>query len=171
MSIKKTTTKRTIFNVSFTIVELAIIVGVVSLVAGISVTNIKQAVAERRDERRAADVNIVRKALNLYYTQYGIYPVGSARSDSLCWVRNENRSSCHPLGILRELGLVARVPIDPGANARVSGDVCDGGQFYSYKSDGVTYTFGAVKELSSDSCHCSFEWGSYKQCATQVDDQ
>jgi type II secretory pathway pseudopilin PulG len=166
---KKLITKKIFFNSSFTVVELTVIIAIVSLVAGISISNIKSAVMERRDERRAADLNMIYKALNLYYTQYGMYPIGSARSDNSCWKLNENGSSCHPLGVLRELGFLAQVPVDPGMNARVSSDKCDGNQFYSYKSDGNTYQLGAVKEASDDSCGCSFEWGSYEQCVTQAD--
>jgi len=165
---KKFLAKKVFLNSSFTIVELAVIVAIVTLVVGISISNIKSAVMERRDDRRAADLNMIYKALNLYYTQYGMYPIGSARSDNSCWKLNENGSSCHPLGVLRELGFLAQVPVDPGVNTRVSNEKCDGSQFYSYKSDGNTYVLGAVKESSSDSCGCSFEWGSYEQCVTQA---
>jgi len=163
---KKSTSDNTFFNMSFTVVEFVVIVAIISLVAGLTVSKVRTAVVERRDERRVADLGLIQKGLVMYYAQYGAYPIGIARSDSLCWRQNENGSSCHPLGVLHELGFVSQVPTDPGANARVSNDACDGNQFYSYKSDGNSYTLGAVKEASNGSCSCKFEWGSYENCLT-----
>ncbi len=98
----------------FTLIEILVVVAVIGLLAAVITVALKSARASARDTKRKDDIGQVRKAIDLYYQEYGIYPstsVGTgptALSDSL-FVQGLSQ-------------FIQRVPKDP---ACLSGTACD----------------------------------------------
>lgn len=61
----------------FTIIELLVIIGVISLLMSIFLSVMSVARANARDSRRLADFKTLTSALELFYAQYNMYPCGS----------------------------------------------------------------------------------------------
>ena len=152
-------------NKGFTLIELLVVIAIIGLLASIVLVSLNSARKKGRDAKRAAELKQIQTALEMYYDNYNAYPVGSAGSDRGCWINNEGYSSCHPLGALKDSGLMARVPYDPGTNTYTATSPCEGAQFYSYWSDnGQRYMLGTVQESKTGSCLCNFGWGQYQIC-------
>jgi type II secretory pathway pseudopilin PulG len=61
-------------NQGFSIVELVVIVAVLAVLAGVLVPRVSNQMAFSRDERRLADMNRVRHAIDQFYADKGYYP-------------------------------------------------------------------------------------------------
>ena len=61
----------------FTLVELMIAVGIIGLLASISLVNVNSIRAKARDSKRLADIKEVQKGLEAYYVNNGYYPFAS----------------------------------------------------------------------------------------------
>ncbi len=132
-------------NKGFTLIELLVVIAIIGLLASVVMSSLSNARTKARDTRRMQDLRQIQTALEMYYSSHNAYPSGGAGSDRSCWKNNEGYSSCHPLGALKDEGLLPQVPYDPGKNGYV-GTGCGGAQFYSYWSDGQRYLLGAVQE-------------------------
>ena len=58
----------------FTLVELIVVIGIISLLSSIVLASLGNARAKARDARRLADMHNIRTALELYRSKYGVYP-------------------------------------------------------------------------------------------------
>ncbi len=58
----------------FTLVELMIAVGIIGLLASVSLVNVNSIRAKARDSKRLADIKEVQKGLEAYYVTNGYYP-------------------------------------------------------------------------------------------------
>lgn len=58
----------------FTLIELLVVVAIIGLISSIAVVAMQNARAEARDAKRFADMEVVQKALELYYSEHGVYP-------------------------------------------------------------------------------------------------
>lgn len=59
----------------FTIIEIIVVIATIGVLATIIITSVNQYVAKARDVKRIADINQIQKALEMYYADYGSYPV------------------------------------------------------------------------------------------------
>jgi general secretion pathway protein G len=59
----------------FTLVELLVVIGIISILATILLLQLGTARAKSRDAKRIADVNQVRSALEAYFDDNGTYPI------------------------------------------------------------------------------------------------
>ncbi|MFA6897092.1 MAG: type II secretion system protein [Patescibacteria group bacterium] len=58
----------------FTLIELLVVISIIGVLSTIAMTSLNGARAKARDVKRLSDVQEVRKALTLYYSDYGSYP-------------------------------------------------------------------------------------------------
>lgn len=90
----------------FTLIELLVVVAIIGLLSTLSIIALNSARSKARDARRLADVNAIRTALELYYSDHGYYP--KFQSMTHCSVENNNA-----LGILETELATSKVPKDP----------------------------------------------------------
>ncbi|MDP3993506.1 MAG: prepilin-type N-terminal cleavage/methylation domain-containing protein [bacterium] len=147
--------KNSLKNKGFTLIELLVVIAVIGLLSSIVLVSLNSARVKARDARRVADLRQISVALELYYDRYNAYPpypttgaAGGAGSDRGDWRNNTGYTASHPLGALKDAGLMAKVPYDPGLNTYVGGGAagCGAAQFYAYWSNGRQYLLGAVNE-------------------------
>ena len=58
----------------FTLIELIVVIGIISLLSSIVLASLGNARAKARDARRLVDMHSIRTALELYRSKYGVYP-------------------------------------------------------------------------------------------------
>ena len=58
----------------FTLIELLVVVAIIGLLSTLSIVALNNARARARDSRRLADIKQVQTALELYYSDAGLYP-------------------------------------------------------------------------------------------------
>lgn len=68
----------------FTLVELLIVISVITLLSGTVLVLLQGQRLQARDMKRIADSDSLRKALELYYTEYGEYPSQEAEGTDWC---------------------------------------------------------------------------------------
>ena len=113
----------------FTLVELLVVVGIISVVTGVVMASINSAKAKGRDAKRIADVSVIQLALERYYDEYRRYP--TSLSDS---------------------NLISRGPIpkDPSGSDYSSYKALNGNNSSTCSSeDCQSYHFGITLELSN----------------------
>lgn len=94
----------------FTIVELLIVIVVIAILAAISVTAYTGIQGRARDSQRIQDIQTIQKALELYKTAQGSYPVavGTAGAGGF-----ELSSSGTFLSVLSSSNTISSIPLDP----------------------------------------------------------
>lgn len=65
-------------TLGFTLIELLIVVSIIGLLASLAAFSIPYTRARARDTKRAADLDQLMKALDLYVSQNGAYPIAAA---------------------------------------------------------------------------------------------
>lgn len=74
----------------FTLVELLVVVGIIGVLASVSMVSVNSIRGKARDSKRLSDIKQVQNALDAFYSSGGKYPsgavadVGSAGSTALC---------------------------------------------------------------------------------------
>lgn len=119
----------------FTLIELLVVIAIIGLLSTLAVVALGSARVKARDSKRLSDLKQVQTALELYYTDKGIYPIaavavtlGDANHICLNLASGFSTTGCTSA----YMGLV---PKDPGSNS------------YAYTStDGSTYTIVATLE-------------------------
>src|SRR6478735_9272751 len=97
----------------FTIVELLIVIVVIAILASITVVAYSGIQVRARDSQRLSDINAIAKALELYKTQNGQYPVAVGNSSG-GWEVSSNPNGNHVfLQQLVDAGVISKVPVDP----------------------------------------------------------
>ncbi len=69
-------------SLGFTLIELLLVISIIALMASVVLISLNKARSTARDTKRIADINQMRKALELYYLDYGVYPTTSAGSET-----------------------------------------------------------------------------------------
>ena len=85
----------------FTLIELMVVVGIIVLLSTMMMVNYRNASRKARDSRRAADLEQLRSALEIYYADNDSYPdaMNEASLGKLSFEDNEgNVYSYHPTG-------------------------------------------------------------------------
>ena len=57
----------------FTLIELLVVIAIIGLLATLAVTSLNIAMVKARDARRLADIDSIKKAMDLFYSDYGEY--------------------------------------------------------------------------------------------------
>ena len=124
----------------FTLIELLVVIGIVAILSVIVLASLNSARAKARDAARISNIKQVQKALDLYYSDNGAYPVSSVSSVPNVWAGNGADYGSLPNtgsgGYIPGLAptYIKELPIDPNQTAANG---------YIYKSDGKDYFFMA----------------------------
>lgn len=70
------------FTAGFTLIELMVVVGIISLLSGIVIASLDVARSKARDGVRYSDIKQIKNAIELYYANNGQYP--TCNGDDLC---------------------------------------------------------------------------------------
>ncbi len=107
----------------FTLIELLVVIAIIGLLASVVLVSLNGARKKARDTKRAADIDQIYKALNLYYDQYGCLPIttGSTCGTASGGAYNESNGggwdySSQGAGFMQFLqtaGFISKVPADP----------------------------------------------------------
>lgn len=62
----------------FTLIELLVVISIIGLLASVVMVSLNSARAKARDAKRLAEKNQMITALNLYYNDYGRWPVSAS---------------------------------------------------------------------------------------------
>lgn len=125
------------FQRGFTLIELLVVISIISLLATMAVTSLKNAQKKARDAKRMADINQLQKALDLYYDQYNTFPASDP-----CSGDEPNTSWCNSIQSLvgdNWVGLGAPLdefmaiePLDPKPTAVATWPPSGGGTYFYY---------------------------------------
>ena len=69
-------------NKGFTLIELLVVIAIIGLLAGVITLRAANARSKSRDAKRKADINQLRKSLDLYFDDFSTYPVPTSGVDT-----------------------------------------------------------------------------------------
>ena len=122
----------------FTLIELLVVISIISLLATLAVTSLKNAREKARDTKRLADIRQLQLALDLYYDKYNTFPVSgncgaTSPNGGWCnsiqslsggyWVRNGSSNLNEFLG---------KDPVDPKPASSPNWAPTGGGTYFYY---------------------------------------
>lgn len=115
----------------FSLIEILLVIGIMGFLMTLILISVSNARRDSRDNKRLVDIQSMQKALELYWQQYGAYPVVGGESGEV-----QNWSE---LSETLSLYILTALPVDP-FNRDIS--------IYSYvsKNDGKAYYLSAVLE-------------------------
>ena len=100
----------------FTIIELIVVIVVIAILATITFVSYNGVQAKARDDRRLTDVSNIEKAMELYYSDNGSYPVPTGATGSAInggWYSSGDSSWNMLSGLLVGSDAIDTVPVDP----------------------------------------------------------
>ncbi len=118
----------------FTLVELAIVIAVIGIIAAIVLGSYNAFQQRSRDTKRLTDVANIAKALEIYYDEVGSYPdpTGTNSTVNSSWYSSDTTSWNTFNSELQSVQAIDKLPIDPKNNV---GSVTNAGNFnYAYYS-------------------------------------
>ena len=137
----------------FTLVEVLIVISIIALLAGITITAIGPARKKGRDAQRVSDLANIRIALAIYKSVNGRYPI-SDYGQSVGWAISKNISSggSEPIrwtNLKGELAPYTSLPLDPldkGLPVTL-GPWVTGNYLYAYRSDSMGSKYDLVTQF------------------------
>jgi len=130
----------------FTLVELLVVIAIISLLSSVVLSSLNSARAKARDAKRKQDMIQIRNALEMYRSDFGVYPMASpgAWGGVATGPCGPGNSPTYIAGIVPTY--MDALPVDPSNPASNS---CGG---YLYNSDGTNYkllTHGTAESYPS----------------------
>lgn len=101
----------------FTVVELVTVIAIIGVLATIIISSYSGVQAENRDTRRKTDIANIAKALEVYYSDTGAYPIptGTTSTINSSWYSSNDSSWTTFNSLMTD---VAAMPTDPRNNAQ-----------------------------------------------------
>jgi len=141
----------------FTLIELLVVIAIIGFLVTVAFAFLNSARVKARDARRISDLEVIGKALTLFYDQYGYYPVARDQTGCGGW---GVRSSSAITGCGGEQWLtvdanfskfLSKVPVDPINKGWYAED-----RDYTYTYTGGTndYDLRALLENSDSPYRC-----------------
>jgi type II secretion system protein G len=124
----------------FTLIELLVVIAIIGLLSSVVLASLNTARAKARDAKRFSDLAQVQTALEMYYSDYGSYPVRSGWMGTTpsCYGGGSNPNAVIP-------GLVPTyMPSIPQDPSPALPSYC-----YLYNSNGADYKFLAYETIES----------------------
>lgn len=123
----------------FTLIELLVVIAIIGMLSSVVLASLNSVRAKARDTRRIADLDQIRKALELYYLDNGAYPqAGSCPYDSNCYACSSQGT--YTTTLANALApYIPTLPVDP---------VNTGGS--PWNAGGYTYCYGNVGRYTYD---------------------
>lgn len=153
----------------FTLIELLVVISIIGLLGSVVMASLNSARVKARDARRVSDIHEVRKALELYYSSQGTYPVlGTANGCSsptvtvVCQLAEEIGPNAPS-----NLRFLSSMPRDPDSSRHAAGTT-DYRYYYSDARYGATLLI--YKESPVGWCRVEVgssgytSWSSYPSC-------
>ncbi len=99
---------------AFTLIELLVVIAIIGLLATVVMTAMSSAREHGRDSKRMKDAQVVYKAAERFYDDYGHFPCYNAGDPQYVYIRSSSDSSNNCL--IRDLvpDYLPSVPYDPG---------------------------------------------------------
>ena len=121
------------FKRAFTLVELLVVIGIISILASTVVVNVSKSRNRARDARRKADLKTVQTSLETFNDENGSYP-----TTINAWVSEVGNANWIP-GLIPNFLVV--LPTDPTRRFTAGLTECSGitAAGYAYRSDGTNY--------------------------------
>ncbi len=118
----------------FTLIELLVVIAIIGLLSSVILASLNGARKKGRDARRSADLKEIQIALELYYSNNGVYP-------TLTTVNTTSSGFATALAALTTEGDIPTIPTDP---------LNSGTNIYYFKSTtgGTFYCLGAMMETT-----------------------
>lgn len=115
----------------FTLIELLVVVAIIGLLSSVVLSSLSVARSKARDAQRKAQIDQFTKALQIYYTSYGVYPCAA----STCSTPVANFIGTGFAGqALLTAGAIGSIPSDPSYSDATSCNALGTG--YCYCSNG-----------------------------------
>ena len=124
----------------FTIVELLIVLVVIAILAAITIVAYNGIQARGRDARRKTDVANIEKAMEVYYSDHGSYPVPSGLTGSIInngWYTSGDGSWNLLSSSLVGSSAIDNLPVDPTNTTTVSALSAGGYDYAIYVNPGT----------------------------------
>jgi len=122
----------------FTLIELLVVIAIIGLLATIVLVSLSSARAKGRDARRVSDLKQIEKALEMFYDNYGRYPITGGHT---CWSGHwgnfqnclQSGTDCWGSGtsISNYISVMAKVPQDPLGGADPFAQPCNNNTYYT----------------------------------------
>lgn len=131
-------------KLGFTLIELLVVMCIMGILTVIGLANFRNAQVKARDAQRKSDLNQIKKALEMYYNDYGSYPSSEVAlggkikivSTTFDWKTNTTIGA-----ELKDANTtyIKELPGDPSSS-----------QQYCYKSSGPSFQLYATLENTQD---------------------
>lgn len=133
----------------FTIVELIVVIVVIAILAAIVITAYNGAQARARDSQRRTDVANLAKAMELYYSDNGSYPLAGGSSGSIIngnWFTSSDSSWNLLNTALVGSKAIDKTPVDP-KNTTTIASLYNGGYNYAIYVNSSSYCGAAPGQM------------------------
>ncbi len=132
--------KKKDFNKGFTLIELLVVIAIMMILSSVVTVSLASAKAKARDARRLHDLDQIRTALDLYYTDHGYYPGVACGWNCNEYVTSNNSGWA---SLTADLAPYIQLPVDPINTINYGLQTCK-----AFYDNCYVYTYGNVGDLT-----------------------
>ncbi len=139
----------------FTLIELLVVIAIIGILASIVLTSLAGARGKGRDAKRQSDMQEIAKALELYYSNHGAYPICSAPTNDV--PGHYTSMVCLGTALVSD-GDISSMPVDPQypSNSYAYDNWCP-----ATGSSNQSYRMWSQTEYPQDAHQTWLWWSSY----------